>query len=323
MWLRISAFLTSIALPSLFCACTSTQTSVTAPTASRCDISISNTPSSFTAAGGTGTVTVSTARDCTWTVATEAGWVSITGARSGQGEASIPFSVLSNPVPSPRSGEIVVVSQRVQLSQAAAPCQFSLSRSGDRIAAAGGRLSFDVSTLSGCGWSASTSQNWIAISSGQSGNANGSVGLSIAANTGGARTGQVTVGGQSYTVTQDEAPVPPPAPAPPAPAPTPPAPAPPAPAPPAPAPSPTPAPPPAPTPAPSPSTPVHIEGIALSVTGTCPSVGFFVGTTSVTGSQSTDYDKKCSDLKNGSRVEIDGTRLGSGPVSATKIKIRN
>ncbi len=43
---------------------------------------------------------------------------------------------------------------------------------------------------------------WLTITSGASGTGNGSVGLSIAANTGVARTGTATIAGQTFTVNQ-------------------------------------------------------------------------------------------------------------------------
>ena len=182
--------------------CTSAQTSVTAPSDSKCQVQVSNSTSSFPASGGTGTVTVSTTRDCTWTVTSDASWVSIGGSSSGQGNAAVTYSVAANPVPSPRSGGIGVNPDFMTLSQAGAPCIISLNRSGDSIGSNGGQLSFNVSTLTGCSWSASTSDGWISINSGQTGNGNGSVGLSIAANSGTERAGQVHVASQMYNVTQ-------------------------------------------------------------------------------------------------------------------------
>ena len=220
-------------------ACTSSQTSLTSPTDTKCQLNLSNSPSSFAASGGTGTLTVTTARDCPWTISTDLVWVSIPGPRDGQGDASISYSVAVNPVPSPRSGLVGAGSMRVQLSQAAAACRFSLSRSSDTIGAAGGQLSVDVSTLTGCSWTATSGSSWISITSGQAGNANGTVALVVSAYSGAGRVGQVTVADQLYTVTQ--AGPPPTAPAPPTPAP--------------PTPAPTPVPPPTPAPTPAPPTP--------------------------------------------------------------------
>ena len=65
--------------------CSSTQTSLSAPTADKCQVSVSSAPSAFTATGGPGSLTITTARDCTWSISTEASWVSITGDRGRTG----------------------------------------------------------------------------------------------------------------------------------------------------------------------------------------------------------------------------------------------
>jgi all-beta uncharacterized protein len=289
--------LIAVLAASLFEACSSSETSVaTAPSSSsRCQINVSAPSSSFNAAGGSGTVGVSTERDCTWTVTTDVGWVSITGNRDGQGDASVAYTVAPNPAPAPRSGSIAIGSSRVQLNQAAAPCTYSLSKAGDSIGAAGGRLSFDVATLTGCGWSAGTDAAWLTIVSGQSGNGNATVTVAVAANAGGVRVGRVSAGGQTYTVTQSAAAATP-----------------------DPAPTPTPTPPP---PPPSGET-VHIKGTAIMVGGTCPDVTFFVLFQRIVTDGNTDYNKKndCSDLTTGRDVDVEGIDNGSF-VLATKISI--
>jgi Domain of unknown function (DUF5666)/Putative binding domain, N-terminal/Viral BACON domain len=262
-------------------ACTSSQTSLTSPTDSKCQVNLSNSPSTFAASGGTGTLTVTTTRDCSWTISTDVVWVSIPGSRDGQGDASISYSVAVNPVPSPRSGLVEAGSVRVQLSQAAATCRFSLSRSSDAIGAAGGPLSVDVSTLTGCSWTARSGSSWITITSGQAGNANGTVALVVSANSGAGRVGQVEVAGQLYTVTQA---------APPTTAPAPPTPAPPTP----------------------PPISVHLEGRAQAVVGVCPALQFLVNGTTVYTDSTTSFKKgNCRDLKNGTSVSVDGVREGN------------
>jgi len=173
--------------------CTKADTSVTAPTAERCAITATSAPATFAAAGGQGALTIVTARDCTWSIATDANWVAIAGERSGQGEATIQYDVAPNPVPAARSTSLVVGSEHVAVSQAAAACVFTLSRTGDAIASAGGRLAIDVTTLAGCRWTAASADAWIAVTSGASSDASGTVGLSIAGNSGGARVGHVNV----------------------------------------------------------------------------------------------------------------------------------
>src|SRR3954470_3553225 len=276
---RMSAVaLQVIALVSLS-ACSSTQTSLNAPTADKCQVSASSSPSAFAAGGGQGSLAITTARDCTWSISIEAGWVSLGGDRSGQGDASIPYAVAPNPVPSPRSATLVVGGQSLAVNQAAAACQFSLSRGSDVITAAGGRLSVDVRTLTGCAWNAASDAAWISISSGQSGTTSGTVVVTVAANTTAVRVGHVNIGGQTYTINQQGVPVPAPSHAPspsPPPAPTPH---------PTPSPSPTPAPSPAPPPSPPPPPPaprtVEFGGMVSDLGGRCPSVTFTVGDTTV------------------------------------------
>ncbi|BDC49870.1 hypothetical protein F183_A21860 [Bryobacterales bacterium F-183] len=81
-------------------------------------------------------------------------------------------------------------------------CSYSLGSTSTTVAAAGGNISVSVTTQAGCTFSASTSSNFITISSGSPGSGSGNVGLSIAANSGAARSGAVLIAGQTFTVNQ-------------------------------------------------------------------------------------------------------------------------
>jgi hypothetical protein len=318
-------------------ACSSSETSLVGPTTdSKCQIDASGSPVSFSAAGGTGTVTINASRDCPWTIATSTSWVSLNGDRSGQGEASISYSVAANLVPAGRSGSIVVGAKTVEVSQAAAACRYSLSRTRDAIGFGGGSLSVAVSTLAGCNWNAKSKAAWITVTSGQSGNANGTVALSIGSNQGGdQRVGEVDVSGQIYTVVQGAVPPPPPPPADPDPAPPAPSPSPsPAPAPspaPTPPPAPAPTPPPAPAPSPKPTPPpppppppekVHVEGTVSRLSGQCPALSFTVRGVAIVTNGSTDFKKgSCRQVEHSRSVDVTGTRQASGAVLATEVQI--
>jgi hypothetical protein len=229
--------------------------------------------------------------------------VAIGGDHSGQGEAVVPYTVAANTIPTQRSASIDVGGQKISISQAGAPCRFDLSRTRDSIGAAGGPLSVGVTTVAGCAWTAATTVPWIAVSSGQSGNASGTVSLTIAANAAGAREGIVNVAGQSYTVAQDGVPQPAPEPAPA----------------PAPAPTPTPPPPPSPPPPPPSGTPVHFSGLVLGLSGKCPALSFLVTLTPVVTNADTNFKGgKCGALGNGDFVTIDGTN-NNGTVTATQV----
>ena len=279
-----------------FLACSTTsQTSVTAPDASKCQVTVGGTTTSFGATGGSGSISVSAARECSWTATSGASWISINGSASGQGDGIVGYSVAANQVPAPRSGALNIASATVQLSQAGAPCAFTLSRARDSVVAAGGPLSVGVSTLAGCAWNATALDPWLIVAAGQSGNASGTVTLSVAANGGDARVGHASIAGQTFTVSQAAAGAPPTNPLPTDPPPT----------------------------NPPPPTKVHLDGTVRLLVGSCPNLQFVVNDTLVVTDESTDYPKKpsCEDMRSGVHVVVDGLRDGA-VVRAQTIEIK-
>ena len=265
-------------------ACSKTSTSVSAPSGTKCSVAVTNAPSTpFPSAGGSGTIGVSTTRDCTWTVSADSSWVSV-ATTSGQGDGTVGFSVSANVVPSPRSAAIVISSQRVPLSQAAAPCRFDLSRTADSVGASGGRLSVDVTTASGCTWTAASTVGWIEIESGKSGNANGTVVLNVAANAGPDRVGQAMIAAQNYTVTQTSVGS-------------------------------------GSGPPPSAAPPLEISGRVQNISGRCPSIRFELSGTIVATSPDTEFRKlKCTDVKKDVRVTVQGLTQVDGVVLALQVR---
>jgi hypothetical protein len=278
-------------------ACTSSETSVNAPTSSKCQVSASGSPTSFGSGGGSGSLTISAPRDCAWSASVEAGWVSLSGGHSGQGDATLPYSVSSNGDALVRTANLVVSGQSVQLRQDAAPCHYSLSRTGDTIGANGGSLSVDVATLNGCSWSASSATPWIGVASGQSGSASGIVGLAVGANPAPtARVGQVNVAGQTYTVNQDGiSKTSPPSPDPP---------------------------PGTPPPPPGGGDQVDFSGVVTNVGGKCPELSFVVSGLPVVTDRSTKFkDISCGDVAKGGRsIKGSGVTDGNNVIHADIVK---
>ena len=61
-----------------------------------CTYSISQTNASFSASGGTGSVSVTTQPGCTWTASSGASWLTITSGKNGTGNGVICYSVSAN-----------------------------------------------------------------------------------------------------------------------------------------------------------------------------------------------------------------------------------
>jgi len=86
---------------------------------------------------------------------------------------------------------------------ASAACSYSLSPATSSVAAAATTGTVGLTTSGSCAWTALSNAAWITVTGGASGTGNGTVSYSVAANsTTAARTGTVTVAGQTLTVNQ-------------------------------------------------------------------------------------------------------------------------
>jgi len=172
------------------------------PPASACVYSITPTSQSLLAAGGAGVpVAVGTDASCTWTVTSHAAWITITSGASGSGNGTVNFTVAAN-TGSARTGTLTIAGQTFTLTQGAA-CSYSISPTSESIVASGGAgAPVAVSTATGCAWTATSNAAWITITSGASRSGNGTVNFTVAANTGSARTGTLTIAGNTLTVDQ-------------------------------------------------------------------------------------------------------------------------
>jgi RHS repeat-associated protein len=174
-----------------------------APHPSSCSYALNKTSESISEQEGSGSLTLTTGGGCPWTAASNAGWLTISSATSGNGPATITYSVAANPV-GQRVGVITVGGQTLTVTQAPnqASCSFALNPSGWSYPFEGGSGSFSVTTGAGCHWDAATTVGWITITGGATGVGNGTVGFTVQANNGGSRTGTISVRGQVFTITQ-------------------------------------------------------------------------------------------------------------------------
>ncbi|HUQ91836.1 MAG TPA: M12 family metallo-peptidase, partial [Bryobacteraceae bacterium] len=81
-------------------------------------------------------------------------------------------------------------------------CFYSISPGSGIYGVAGGSGTISVTAGTGCAWTATTASSWITVTSGASGSGNGSVGYSVASNTGASRTGSISIGGQTFAISQ-------------------------------------------------------------------------------------------------------------------------
>lgn len=199
---------------SVACGSTSSETTV-GPTPVRCGVTLGGGARNFPHSGGSGSLTVAAARECSWSASTQTAWISIANPKAGQGDGSVTFTVDRNPAASVRRGTVTVGGQSAEVTQEAAPCTFELDRRSFDVAAAGGESRVEVRAPDGCSWEASSAVAWITIAEGAQGNGGGTVRFTVEANSvPSPRTGRVNVAGLAVTVRQTAAGAPPPPPGP-------------------------------------------------------------------------------------------------------------
>lgn len=188
------------------CACGSSTTTVTSPsTIQRCGVTIGATDATIPAAGGNGRVTVTTARECAWTAATEVGWLSIVGPNSGQGDGAIDFRVSANSDPVMRRGGIVLNDQRAEITQSAGACSMQLRQPSASFPQSGGTGAVEVVASSQlCTWTAVAEADWITITSSANGTGTASVTFTVGPTSGPPRTASIRIGEQRFSITQSE-----------------------------------------------------------------------------------------------------------------------
>ena len=168
-----------------------------------CSVSSSTRSVGVDAAAAGGQLTIAINRECQWTATSDVDWIALSPT-SGQGDSAIAYSVSANAAATTRRGTISVNDFRVEVTQAAAPCRFSLTPASAAVEPTGGRVTVSVTAQAGCSWTATSQVSWIAIVEGastQSGN--GTLTLRVDANGTTPRSGTVTIANQVVTISQE------------------------------------------------------------------------------------------------------------------------
>ena len=198
----------TIALAALLTACGSSSTTVVSPSgaADRCAVTVAATTTTIAPTGGSGSVTVDTARECQWTATADAAWLSLPSGTSGQGPNTISYVAAANGPSTSRRASITVNGQRIEILQESAGCAVSLQQQTFAVGASGGVVGVPFTAQSSCTWTAVSRASWIVVTSDANGSGDGELVLSVAANTGASRSEVVDIAGQEVTVTQAAAP---------------------------------------------------------------------------------------------------------------------
>jgi hypothetical protein len=183
---------------------------------SACTYAVASASLSAPAEGAALSVAVTTTgTGCTWSASADVPWLTPTSGGSGTGAGTVAYAAAANPDPSTRTGTITVQgasgNAKVVVTQSGVSCVYTLSPLTQDVTSSGGSFTLAAvrNTANGCSWSATTSTPWIALTGATSGISPAAIAYSVAANTGAARIGEITVawsGGSTQLVVRQAAP---------------------------------------------------------------------------------------------------------------------
>ena len=193
--------------------------------AAPCRYELSSTSLRVDASAGNASVGVDALKGCTWTAASTEAWVHVL-TPTGNGAGMISLGVDRNTA-GQRSARVTIAGQSLTVTQEAmpvpqptpiptptptptpgpgpppVPCTYSIDPTSKSFSKDGGSGSITVNTGQTCSWTASSSADWVEITSGASGKGGGSVSYAVSNFKGkDDRTATITVAGKTFTVTQ-------------------------------------------------------------------------------------------------------------------------
>jgi hypothetical protein len=172
--------------------------------AAPCAFTLDSTNVTATATGGFGSIMVTAnGTNCDWTAVSNSGFITITDGTNGTGNGTVSFTVATNNTTVAQTGSMTIAGQTYIVNEAGIPCAFSLDSTSANYGATGGSSNI-VITANGtnCDWTAVSNSGFITITDGTNGAGNGTVSYTVATNPGTARTGAMTIAGQTFTIHQ-------------------------------------------------------------------------------------------------------------------------
>jgi len=176
-----------------------------------CNYTISPSQANFPASGGSDQITITASPvGCSSprTATSNSNWITISFGATGSGSGTVGFTVQSNAFTVARTGTITVAERTFTVNQAAGSCSFTLSPSSSTISNSGGNSGFNITASNqSCSWTAvNNTPEMISLTTGDSGTGNGRIDFSVGPNAlTSSRTGSITIGNASHTVTQGSA----------------------------------------------------------------------------------------------------------------------
>jgi uncharacterized protein (TIGR03437 family) len=170
-----------------------------------CVYSIDQSAQSFGTGGGGGRVGVlASGGDCLWLAVSLVGWITVSPSGVAGGTGLVTCTVSPNLDSAPRTGVIWIAGQSLTVNQSGVVCSLVAAPRSVSVAASGltGASLTVTSPAPDCQWTGVANVAWILVSGGNTGTGSGTVMYTVGVNTGGLRTGTITVAGQKVYINQ-------------------------------------------------------------------------------------------------------------------------
>ena len=140
---------------------------------------------------------------CPWTATSQVPWISVTSGASGTGNGVVKFTMQPNQSVTARTGQLFAAGTAYTFSQEPGlTCTYAVTPASFSEAKSAGSFAVTVSTPAGCTTTPKSNASWLTVS-GATLNGTGATTVSYQANTTGAtRSGTLTFGTSTVTVTQ-------------------------------------------------------------------------------------------------------------------------
>ncbi|GAB4271780.1 MAG: hypothetical protein Kow0092_26640 [Deferrisomatales bacterium] len=169
-----------------------------------CAATLTPSGETFYRDGGTGSFALSTSSSCAWEARSDAWWLTVQSGASGRGNGTVTYRVERSTSKLGRTGTITAGGRTFTVTQLTTSCSYGLSPPSRSFDPDGGTGSIGVTTADTCPWEATSTADWLTVTSGSAGSGNGTVQYRVAANpaVNTSRSAAVSVGGRAHTVTQ-------------------------------------------------------------------------------------------------------------------------
>ncbi len=160
----------------------------------------------FAQRGGEGQLNVEALSGISWMAASNSNWITLTSAETGNGNGVISYAIRDNLTGSARQGTLTVAGRTVTIVQdggSAENCTYTVTPLFESFAATGGSGIITLTTSGDCAWQATTSDDWITVTSTNMGIGSISITYSVSSNSSGSgRNGVITVAGKTIAIKQ-------------------------------------------------------------------------------------------------------------------------